>query len=161
MYAFVTSLGKLLKLNTEKEAPNNFVQTKRKMVIPLYQREYKWPNEKICGLINDINLRDKFLGNVIMDELDDRYEIADGQQRITTCLLILIGLYNYHQGSPLEQENIKQYIMPINNRPVLVNDSIGDFVSEEAGMLSLSIKDEQDCYCQKSDFSRAYSVIVE
>ena len=116
MYAFVTSLGKLLKLNTEKEAPNNFVQTKRKMVIPLYQREYKWPNEKICGLINDINLRDKFLGNVIMDELDDRYEIADGQQRITTCLLILIGLYNYHQGSPLEQENIKQYIMPINNR---------------------------------------------
>ncbi len=161
MYAFVTSLGKLLKLNTEKEAPNNFVQTKRKMVIPLYQREYKWPNEKICGLINDINLRDKFLGNVIMDELDDRYEIADGQQRITTCLLILIGLYNYHQGSPLEQENIKQYIMPINNRPVLVNDSIGDFVFEEAGMLSLSIKDEQDCYCQKSDFSRAYSVIVE
>ena len=77
MYAFVTSLGKLLKLNTEKEAPNNFIQTKRKMVIPLYQREYKWPNEKICGLINDINLRDKFLGNVIMDELDDHYEIDE------------------------------------------------------------------------------------
>ena len=160
MFAFVTSLGRLLKLNTEKEAPNNFDQNKRKMVIPLYQREYKWPNEKICGLINDINLRDKFLGNIIMDELDDCYEIADGQQRITTCLLILVCLYNHYQGSPLEQDSIKQYIMPVNNRPVLVNDSIGGFLSENDGTISLLISDEQDCYGQKCDFTRGYNAIL-
>ena len=159
MFAFVISLGKLLKLNSGQEVPNNFNQTKRKLVIPLYQREYKWPNDKICGLIADISLRDKFLGNVIIDELDNCYEIADGQQRITTCLLILMCLYNYHQGSPLEQESIKQFIMPINNKPVLVNDSIGSFISEGVGSLSLSIDADQDCYSQKSDFERAYNAI--
>ena len=159
MYAFVASLGNLLKLNTEKDIPNNFNQNKRRMVIPLYQREYKWPDEKICGLINDINSRDKFLGNIIMDELDDHYEIADGQQRITTCLLTLICLFNHFQGSPLEQESVRQYIMPVNGNPVLKNDSIGDFIYENEGALSISINDMQDCYCQKNDFIRAYNII--
>ena len=159
MYAFVASLGKLLKLNTERDFPDNFNQTKRRMVIPLYQREYKWTDEKICGLIHDIYSRDKFLGNIIMDELNDHYEIADGQQRITTCLLILICLFNHFQGSPFEQESIKQYVMPIDGKPVLINDSIGDFISENTGTISITIDDEKDCFCQKGDFIRAYNSI--
>ena len=162
MYAFVTNLGRLLQLNTGIDSPkNNFNTDKRRMIIPLYQREYKWPNDRICGLIQDINSRDKFLGNIIMDELDDHYEIVDGQQRITTCLLILICLYNHFHGSPLEQKSIKQYIMLDSNKPFLENESIGNFIIEEEGALSLLIDDEEDCYYQKKDFYNAYEAIVQ
>ena len=158
MFAFVTTVGNLLKMDLG-ERPN-FNQNKREMRIPLYQREYKWSDEKITGMIQDINSRDKFLGNIIFDELSDHYEIADGQQRITTCLLILVALYNHYEGSPIEQSSIKSFITPINQQLILKNESIGVFIAENNNKLSLSINESNDCYKQKEDFERAYNVVL-
>ena len=108
MRAFVTRVCDFFKLDTGKaDIEKNFREDKRELRIPLYQREYKWENEKIRALILDVKRQHKFLGNIILDEAVDCYEIADGQQRITTCYLILVYLYNFYYGNPLEQRSIR------------------------------------------------------
>lgn len=65
--------------------------------IPDYQRNYAWKEENIETLINDLNEeRDGYyLGNFIVTESDNRnkFDIVDGQQRITTLALILLAIY--------------------------------------------------------------------
>ena len=82
MRAFVLKMSEFFKMDKPTE-PANFKADKRELCIPLYQREYKWENEKINTLIADIKKQPKFLGNIILEETDTRYEIADGQQRIS------------------------------------------------------------------------------
>lgn len=84
MRAFVTKIRNFFKLDTgETDVEKNFCVGKRFLRIPLYQREYKWENEKISALISDIRKQRKFLGNIILDEAVECHEIADGQQRST------------------------------------------------------------------------------
>lgn len=79
------------------------LDSNRTYIIPDFQREIRWGEEQIIELINNIGVGSKFLGNVILSEtkrnpqhsqgtndigLKD-YEIIDGQQRITTLLMIL------------------------------------------------------------------------
>ena len=72
------------------------LDSNRTYIIPDFQREIRWDEEQIVELINNIGAGAKFLGNIILSEtkretgnqLKD-YEIIDGQQRITTLLMIL------------------------------------------------------------------------
>ena len=74
-------------------------------IIPFYQRYYSWHDREIENFLRDIyQLVDKeyeikFLGSVVLREPDfslsteeRRYEVIDGQQRITTCYLLLLAL---------------------------------------------------------------------
>ncbi len=159
MKAFIVTISQLFRLDTRKGDDANFAVDKRKLLIPLYQREYKWKDEKIESLVNDIERRDKFLGNIILDETDDCYEIVDGQQRITTCYLFLICLFNYYAGHQLEQKSIENFIKPYDDKFVLQNDSVGNFVVNENGKLKISISENNDVYYQKAEFERAYNTI--
>lgn len=159
MRAFVTRVCDFFKLDTGKaDIEKNFREDKRALRIPLYQREYKWENEKIRALILDIKRQHKFLGNIILDEVVDCYEIADGQQRITTCYLILVYLYNFYHGNPLEQRSILNILKPYGTF-VLRNDTVGMYLSDNTGSIELRILDEIDIYFQKEDFQRAYQEI--
>ena len=157
MRSFIIKIKDFFQLNTGTDA--NFNQNKKQLLIPLYQREYKWTDEKIFTLINDINHRDKFLGNVILDETMDCYEIVDGQQRITTCYLTLLSLYNYYRGYPREQQSIIRLLKPYDNQYVLKNHSIGNYIFENGNGLEINISAESDIYFQKEDFERAYGTI--
>lgn len=160
MKAFVVKFGRLFKMDTELEGEYaNFHINKRKLLIPLYQREYTWTDEKIVTLVNDIKRCDKYLGNVILDEVETCYEIVDGQQRITTCFLILICLYNKYVGRQREQDALMRHIKPYGEF-ILQNDSIGDYIREANGVLSLMIEPENDVYYQKHDFERAFETIT-
>ena len=159
MKAFIVNVSQLFKLNTERSNEANFADNKRKLLIPLYQREYKWTDEKIKSLVKDIGRKDKFLGNVILDETDECYEIVDGQQRITTCFLLLISIFNHYVGHQREQKSIENLIRPYNNEYILQNDTIGDFVSDDNGLLSIVISEDKDVYYQKNDFERAFNTI--
>lgn len=61
--------------------------------VPPYQRPYAWGAEQIDDLWDDlINAegRGHFLGSLVFsDEREDRPEIIDGQQRLTTLVLLL------------------------------------------------------------------------
>jgi len=161
MVAFVATLGELFKMQRNQQHTEDFNAAKRMLCIPLYQREYTWTEEKISALILDIISRDKFLGNIILDELVDHYEIADGQQRITTCLLILTELFNRYSGSPLEQASIKAYLTTQSGKIVLKNDSIGDYLTESAGQYQLTISDVNDVFSQKKTFEDAKRIISD
>lgn len=66
----------------------------RIFVIPDYQREIRWEKENIETLIRDIAGGSKLLGNIILNQVSlEEYDVIDGQQRITSILL-LIGYLN-------------------------------------------------------------------
>lgn len=64
-------------------------------VIPLYQRAFAWEDREILQLIDDINDFDNtdgssyYLGSIIVSKEGNRYEVIDGQQRLTALFLLL------------------------------------------------------------------------
>jgi hypothetical protein len=84
--------------------------------IPRYQRPYSWDGSHIEQLVDDLyeswsEDRDSpyFLGSVILvkEDGDSRYDILDGQQRLTT-LSILYAIFNDHFNEYLTDTNKKR-----------------------------------------------------
>lgn len=71
--------------------------------IPEYQRPYRWNLKNVEQLLNDIfkNQSDGhnvyLIGTVIVHKKEDTFYLVDGQQRITTLVLLLKALY--YQGN--------------------------------------------------------------
>lgn len=68
-------------------------------VIPIYQRNYAWESDEICALIKDVHdSMDMckpvyYTGTLVTYKRDEnRYEVIDGQQRLTTIYIILKAL---------------------------------------------------------------------
>lgn len=64
----------------------------KKSIIPNYQRGYKWEIKNVEDLLNDINNineNEHCLHNLTIIENENKWEIVDGQQRLTTIFLIL------------------------------------------------------------------------
>ncbi len=74
--------------------------------IPFYQRGYRWGKKEVEDLLNDINEFTPIpidatgektwycLQPIIVKKIsEDRYEVIDGQQRLTTLTLIYLALY--------------------------------------------------------------------
>ncbi len=68
--------------------------------IPIYQRDYKWSGAEAEELINDLKERQEakadnlFLGTIILESSKDegkKAQVVDGQQRLTTIILLLIA----------------------------------------------------------------------
>lgn len=158
MNSFIVRLEDFYRMT--KDDRNRMDINKSHYVIPKYQREYAWDDTMILDLINDIEDKDKFLGIIILDAVDDHYEIIDGQQRITTCYMILVALYNAYLTSPREQERIKSIIQPYGDN-ILVNDSIGEYLTIRENRIEITISEDLsiDIYCQREDFLRAYKCV--
>ena len=67
--------------------------------IPIYQRNYAWEKEEIEALVHDVwdacemDKDTYFIGTLVtFDKGDRKYEVIDGQQRLTTLYLILRAL---------------------------------------------------------------------
>lgn len=74
---------------------------RRQFIIPVYQRKYKWTGEQCNRLIDDIvkagqSGKEHFTGTVIYQEPNagsfKKAYLVDGQQRITTILLMIKAL---------------------------------------------------------------------
>lgn len=161
MNSFVVRISGFFLMDTGRES--NFETLRKEYIIPKYQREYKWTAEKVKTLLTDINNRDKFLGNLILNKVSDYYEIVDGQQRITTIILILIALFNKNKlpnSTELseEQREIIRYIFK-NNHLVLQNESIGDYIRLIGNEMTLNINTLDDIYFQKTTFINTYNEI--
>jgi uncharacterized protein with ParB-like and HNH nuclease domain len=96
----------------------------KQFVVPEYQRLYKWDVEKCETLWNDITnfFSDKkeneeyFLGTIVTckSEKPLEIEVIDGQQRITSLLLMLRAFYKKLEGMPEDEEivGLKSQIAP-------------------------------------------------
>ena len=79
-----------------------FEKKKCQYAIPVYQRNYEWPEEQCTKLFEDIMVafrRDKkhFCGSVVYSLINEKhsiyqYVIIDGQQRLTTIYIMLKAL---------------------------------------------------------------------
>lgn len=92
--------------------------------VPFYQRGYRWEEPQVKQLLKDIeenteeprkySLQPIVVAKKGMDEVKQRWELIDGQQRLTTLNLILLALgeeqipivYARHQGDTDEQRGI-------------------------------------------------------
>ncbi len=119
------TLAELLKCNIEA-LPH--INVKGQLSIPEYQRPYVWGKKQIDKLLKDFNKyksnkKEKskyYLGSIIIHQSKDKLHIIDGQQRITTMLLLnafkadpIVSKIEY--TSPVSIKNIK------NNHTYLTN----------------------------------------
>lgn len=59
--------------------------------VPSYQRGYRWAKEEVLRLLEDVmsNGQNNYcLQPIVVKKTDDKYELIDGQQRLTTLYLI-------------------------------------------------------------------------
>ena len=63
-----------------------------KFYIPSYQRGYRWEKDQVYRLLDDIytnGAKSYCLQPVVVRKQNDRYELIDGQQRLTTLYILL------------------------------------------------------------------------
>lgn len=85
---------------------------RRQFVIPIYQRKYKWTNEQCTRLIDDIIKSGKkdiehFTGTVVYESKGGSFRTAylvDGQQRITTVMLMIKALSLITKSKPEDKD---------------------------------------------------------
>ena len=75
------------------EAENNIFDTDIEYTIPLYQRAYAWEDKQLTQLVEDISdVSDDanyYIGALIVSRQGGKYEVVDGQQRLTSLYLLL------------------------------------------------------------------------
>ncbi|MCT6701384.1 DUF262 domain-containing protein [Rheinheimera sp. 4Y26] len=93
--------------------------------IPEYQRPYCWQEQQLTQLLTDIRSQKElssdlpyYLGSLILHQDGDKLNIIDGQQRITTLVLIATLL---QQGQNLPLVNSLEYEHPISQQQIKHN----------------------------------------
>lgn len=110
------------KLNVDQQTIRELLGKRRnEFLIPDYQRPYAWTEEQCQTLWDDLyafaipddnyskfNENDEyFLGSIVTFKNDrDQLEVIDGQQRLTTLLLLFRALYNSYQVN--QEDNAKK-----------------------------------------------------
>lgn len=100
-------------------------------IIPPFQRNYEWSEKECRALFEDIiksaiNKKNHYLGNVVYYEGDNNgasfneYILVDGQQRVTTILLLLCALRDKFKENG-DEDNYKSI-----NRKYLSNETSND-----------------------------------
>lgn len=117
---------------------NNFLATlNTRFVIPVYQRNYAWEKIHCKRLLEDMLIiikkqKGHFLGTVTyilhyspqsFGNVEQEYVIIDGQQRITTLMLLLKAIQSKSKDAQI-QNTIENYIrFGANNLGNLSNNS--------------------------------------
>lgn len=106
--------------------------TSNSYYIDIYQREYKWSHKQVQTLLNDIQVRfdvgtikendpliiredvlsnfePYFVNTFLTNQIPGKKNIVDGQQRLTTFLIILIKLYQIAKSEKEKNQNLKIY----------------------------------------------------
>lgn len=89
------AVGELLKQSNGKQLYNFY--------IPSYQRGYRWDKDEVNDLLEDLfefiyqDVQQKYcLQPIVVKEMSDgKFEVLDGQQRLTTIFIILKSLKKY------------------------------------------------------------------
>lgn len=112
--------------------------SENKYIIPLYQRAFAWEDKEIEQLIDDIlnfETDNYYLGNLIVFERKDgKFEVIDGQQRLTALYLLLTAL-----SFPFERNAVSfEYRPKSDNTLVRLTsiDEVGWRKNADGGILS-------------------------
>ncbi len=90
----------------------SIIKEPKQFIIPIYQRTYSWQHKQCDLLLNDIEGAVKseqghFIGSIVYFEPDvhtiseiSKYLIIDGQQRLTTVILLISALIKFIDKNP-------------------------------------------------------------
>ena len=112
-------------------------------VIPSFQRGYRWEEKQVKDLIEDfksfIDSKQKsyYLQPLVVKrrrgEEGHKYEVLDGQQRLTTILILLHVLYSKMDEDNKAYYDGKLYNITYSKRPKIDFDKLDD-IDQRAGM---------------------------
>ena len=102
--------------------------TKKRFVIPVYQRNYDWKTENCKQLFDDLvkvarqHRSSHFFGSIVSSYVPSgrftEYLVIDGQQRLTTVSLLLLAMHNliiegkvHPQTESMAQEILEDYLV--------------------------------------------------
>ncbi|MBD8848404.1 DUF262 domain-containing protein [Priestia megaterium] len=147
-----------MKIHAYDKTITNIFNSEVKYIIPRFQREYSWTKDEVSEFWSDIieNIEEEqsgsylnkeyFIGSlVLVEENEYKYQIVDGQQRMTTITIFFSaiieqfkqynkgglaqGLYRYVEGSDL---NAEKFFKLVNENPKpFFHKSIQNFDKEE------------------------------
>lgn len=125
----------------DRKVTEDILESNRRILVPVYQRNYDWKPEQCSRLFNDIinisndNNAHHFIGSVIIQKGNDddgreMIYLVDGQQRITSIFLMLKAMMDAieNKNSDLYQEIDDFLHITRGNRPIKIrlnkNDDI-------------------------------------
>ncbi|VWD65118.1 hypothetical protein BLA50215_07952 [Burkholderia lata] len=71
------------------------------LTVPRYQRAYSWEDDNVGDFMTDVNTSfnngaaEYFMGSVVIQGADQKYEVVDGQQRLTTATILVAAVRDY------------------------------------------------------------------
>ena len=111
--------------STIKEtAVNELLGPEMNFFIPGYQRGYRWTEQQVNDLLNDINEFEPKNGSwyclqpLVVMKKDEKWEVIDGQQRLTTIYLILacLGVTDKYTIKYETREDSKEFLEKISEK---------------------------------------------
>ena len=147
------------EIKTFEYTPDKMVEDNHFFAIPIYQRLYAWEEDEIRKLLEDLlssfiakPANNYFIGNwvIYQNNHNARYDIIDGQQRMTTLWLMGFILRNYYP-------NWNSFLSD-NNKLRL------DFIAREADrkfLETLFSKQENDIYKVIDEVKAQYKISEE
>lgn len=110
--------------NKIKETAVSELPTRMNFFIPGYQRGYRWTEQQVNDLLNDINEFEPENGSwyclqpLVVMKKDEKWEVIDGQQRLTTIYLILacLGVTDKYTIKYETREDSKEFLEKISGK---------------------------------------------
>lgn len=91
-------MSQVQEISIQLDGISNVLKTRR-FRVPAYQRSYAWEAEHVEALLADISdaikakEKEYFLGSVVVTgPVERRFEVVDGQQRLTTISLLISAI---------------------------------------------------------------------
>lgn len=119
----------------------------KEFIIPAYQRGYRWKKIHVTKMLKDLktffdkekeSLKGYCLQPVIVKKVGNAYEIIDGQQRLTTMLLILKSIFSDDENcrykfnfQTRENNNIEEFLNS-SSEVELYKDTIDEYYLQNA-----------------------------
>lgn len=166
--------------------------------VPKYQRYYAWDDEQVEDFIKDIDTilkkteeetkGEHFFGGIVCAKIDvegstrQQKELIDGQQRITTAILLVINIISFYNELLSDKEILQEdakiiekriekitdkyliYNDEINRHPLVVNKLVLSVADDEyfKSLLSDSpIKEERDSHKRLSRALNKIKVYIQ
>lgn len=148
---------------------NNIFDTDMEYTIPLYQRAYAWEDKQLVQLIEDIQdvaeNTNYYIGSLIVSKQAGKYEVVDGQQRLTSLFLLLNCLgekvnptltFECREKSNYTLKNIKELLQEDYSK--LDMDKIESSIQRSVKILSYELNKKN--FCKESFMKKLAKVIV-
>lgn len=123
-------------------------------IVPKYQREIRWEQKNVYELIRDIDDGKNFLGNIILKEVGTNYEVIDGQQRITSLLMIIDYIHSVYAD--------RDALLPIDPCRIKIEtfesyEALRDNKYDEGQLNEEQVK--EDLFCQRGRYCSLWRAI--